>query len=70
MCVLRVYVALIRNFYLRKLKKNMWSNCCLWRVRRDWKFLENTQNGWLCEILEYVKYPDLLWWMRRETFLD
>ena len=26
--------------------KKKWSNCCLLRVRKDWKFLENMQK-WL-----------------------
>ena len=51
MCLLCVYVVLTGEFYLIKSPKNKWSNCLL-RVREDSKFVENTQNGWLCETLE------------------
>ena len=47
------------DFYLRKTPKNKWSNCCLLRVGKDWKFLENMQNYWLCETLEIWKFSSL-----------
>ena len=59
MRVLRVYVALMADFYLRKNPKSKWSNCCFLRVRENWKSLENTQNHWLCETLESWKFSEL-----------
>ena len=40
------------GFSSKENPKNSWRNCCLLRVREDWKFLENTQNGRLCMTLE------------------
>ena len=57
--ILCVCVALMGVFHLRKTPKNKWSNCCLLTVREDYKFLENMQNGWLCETLENQKFSSL-----------
>ena len=51
LCVVCVYVALMGGLSKKppppppqkKIKNKKWSNCCLIRVRKDWKFLENTQ---------------------------
>ena len=39
------FVALM-GVFLKENPPKKWSNCCLLRVRKDWKFLENTQK-WL-----------------------
>ena len=41
--VFRVFMLHLWEFLSRKPPPKKWSNCCLLRIRKDWKTLENTQ---------------------------